>query len=153
MEEDTLNTMYNTLTIKKKGEVFRRLLDSKEFYDNIYRGFNKDIKDQFIEHLFSTDDLEELITQFPISNDDVKIIHDEFIKAIEYVNSPHTPPVRSRVGTPVGSNNENENETENESENESNSNSNAMSYRKSRKAKSRKAKSRKAKARKATRRK
>jgi hypothetical protein len=140
MEEDTLNTMYNTLTIKKKGEVFRRLLDSKEFYDNIYRGFNKDIKDQFIEHLFSTDDLEELITQFPISNDDVKIIHEEFIKAIEYVNSPHTPPVRSRVGTPVGSNNENENE------NESNSNSNAMSYRKSRK--SRKSKSRKTRTRK-----
>jgi len=137
--------MYNTLTIKKKGEVFRRLLDSKEFYDNIYRGFNKDIKDQFIEHLFSTDDLEELITQFPISNDDVKIIHDEFIKAIEYVNSPHTPPVRSRVGTPVGSNNENENSGSAGGYGTNNmSNGSSERQRKTRKAKSRKAKARKA---------
>jgi hypothetical protein len=150
MEEDTLNTMYNTLTIKKKGEVFRRLLDSKEFYA-IWGEFDKNTTDAFIEDFFGTMDVQRLITGLPISNDDVKIIHDEFIKAIEYVNSPHTPPVRSRVGTPVGSNNENENENEN------NGHMSDGSFRKEKSRKSRKnrkAKSRKApKARKATRRK
>ena len=140
MEEDTLNNMFSPLRPKKRQEVFRRLLDSDEFYA-IWGEFDKNTTDAFIEDFFGTMDLQGLITELPISQEDAQIIHDECVKAIEYVNRPQTPPVRSRVGTPVGSNNENENE--------SNSNSNAMSYRKSRKSrKSRKAKSRKAKARK-----
>jgi len=140
MEEDTLNNMFVPLRPKKRAEVFKTLLSSNEFYD-IWGEFDRNITDEFIHIFMTTNDVEELITQLPISEEDTKIIHDECIKAIQYVTGPHTPPVR----TPRGSNNENETETENESNSNNNSSSGSMN---SRKRKTRKSKTRKAKARK-----
>ena len=127
--EGELNAIFSPLNVKQRQEVFRRLLDNTNFYA-IWGELERNTGDEFITGFIRSNDVEKLITQLPVSEEDAKIIYDELIKEIKYVTGPHTPLVRSRVGTPVGSNNEYENES-----------NGSMS---SRKRKSRKAKSRKA---------
>jgi hypothetical protein len=89
----------------------------------------------------------DLVHNSTISDEDKEDFFKTYIEAVKNVTRPQTPPVRSRVGTPVGSNNENEGSGAAGGYGTNNMSNGSERQRKSRKAKSRK--SRKAKSRKA----